>query len=152
MKCSSNSCFRLCSKVQTNTGAILLKLLFEESWQADWNTSLDQEDRWRRSSLEFIWIKHLALQWRHFNGTIISHTIIHGALMFACETQKEHRPSEVRYSHSLYKTDVWSNIMSPCFWREILIFHHMILRSMCGLFSTDTDHCMYDFHNKHFSI
>lgn len=38
--------------------------------------------------LEFIWIKHLALRWRHFHGTLISHTIIHRALMFPCEVLK----------------------------------------------------------------
>jgi len=68
---------------------------YEESWLADWNTSLDQADRWRSGSLEFIWIKHLALQWWHFHGTLISHTIIHRALMFPCEALKACGPGEV---------------------------------------------------------
>lgn len=107
LKCSANSCFRHCSRVQKNTGSFLLKLWFEGSWQADWNTSLDQADRWRSGSLELIWIKHLALQWRQFHGTFISHTIIHGALMFPCETQTARWPGEVVGTAILF-TDTWS--------------------------------------------
>lgn len=123
MKCSPNCCFRRCSKVQTNTVTILLKLCLEESWQADWNTSLDQADRWRSGLLEFIWIKRLVLQWRHFHGTVISHTIIHGALMFPLRNVESTQTWwGCRYSCSLYKMDMWSYFCLTVFGGKFFFF------------------------------